>query len=72
MRPRSKRPLAKGGRLAPPSGRLLACKVQQKYKPLSHRAKFAFVFNTPAKPPLERNKRDNKQEQPKEQAMARS
>jgi hypothetical protein len=52
-----------------------ACKIQQNYKPLPHRTEFAFEFNTPAKRPLGRNKRnnkcDNKPEQVKEQARRR-
>jgi hypothetical protein len=43
-------------------------KVQQNYKPLPHRGRFAFGFNTAAKRPLEWNKRNNKPEQVKEQA----
>jgi hypothetical protein len=45
-----------------------ACKIQQNYNLLPHRAEFAFAFNVPAKRPLEQNKRDNKQEQAQKQA----
>jgi hypothetical protein len=45
-----------------------ACKIQQIYKRVPHRNKFVFGFSTPAKRPLERNKRHNKPEQAKEQA----
>jgi hypothetical protein len=44
-----------------------ACKIQQDYKLLPHRGGFAFGFNTPAKRPLEWNKRNNKPEQAEEQ-----
>src|ERR1700676_588479 len=44
-----------------------ACKIQQICKRLPRRTELAFGFNTPPKRPLERNKRNYKQEQAQQQ-----